>query len=438
MALTSNIPFGPDDDHPQANTEPTLPDLPPYGAGSAQTRPLYSHGVEPYQLYQPYTPQRPPRRPRRRLGIWVFALGALILLLIGIGVGAALFNPSIGPAANHRTQANPAPTVSVPASAQSLQQTVINVVRTAQPSVVEVQSQGNQGGAIGSGEVVTSDGYIVTNDHVVAGFSAYAVALANGKTYPARLIGQDAQDDLAVLKIAVSGLQPISFADSANVQVGEFAVALGSPLGLQQSATFGIVSALNRTASEAPSSPAGVLTGLIQTSAPINPGNSGGALLDLHGQLIGIPTLGAVDPNSGSGASGIGFAIPSDRVQFVEHQLIKHGKLTSTGQGFLGVQGIDVTPQLAAANHLPAQSGVLITGFANDASGKSPAQQAGLKAGDIIVGVNGKSVGSNGDLAGALISQKPGVSVTLTYLRGNATQHAIKVTLGERPTNANG
>ncbi|MGH2518038.1 MAG: S1C family serine protease, partial [Ktedonobacterales bacterium] len=205
----------------------------------------------------------------------------------------------------------------------------------------------------------------------------------------------------------------------------------------QQSATFGIVSALNRSASEAPNGPAGELTGLIQTSAPINPGNSGGALVDLSGKLIGIPTLGATDPNSGGTANGIGFAIPSNRVQFVANQLMKNGHLVTTGQGFLGIIGEDVTPQLASAYNLPTQSGVLVTGFANDTAGASPAQKAGMQKSDIIVAVNGQQVTNNGDLAAALQSVSPGTQVTLTVQRGSS-QQTIKVTLGERPTNTQG
>ena len=180
-----------------------------------------------------------------------------------------------------------------------------------------------------------------------------------------------------------------------------------------------------------------MLTGLVQTSAPINPGNSGGALVDLQGQLIGIPTLAAADPQSGTAAEGIGFAIPSNRVKFVAQQLIQQGHLTNTGQGFIGVRGADVTPQIAAANGLSVQSGVLVSAFANDASGKSPAQQAGVRTGDIITAVNGQTINDNGDLASALISLSPGTQVTLSIQRGNS-QRTVKVTLGERPTNLQG
>ena len=357
------------------------------------------------------------------------AVGASVVVLLALILAGCSLGSSSSP-----NGAGAVPTVAVPPAAQDLQQTVINVIHTVQPSVVQVMSSGNGGGGIGSGEIVSNDGYIVTNNHVVAGFNTFAVSLAGGaQPQSAQLIGTDPQDDLAVLKISASGLRPINFADSAKVQVGQFAVALGSPLGLQQSATFGIVSALNRNATENLNGQSFQLIGLIQTSAPINPGNSGGALVDLQGRLIGVPTLGAVNPESGTAANGIGFAIPSNRVKYVMDQLIKHGRLVNSGQGFIGIQGEDVTPDLASAYNLPVQSGVLVAGFANDASGSSPAQRAGVKQGDIITAVNGTAVSNSGDLAAALESQSPGTKVTLTVARGSGKQQ-IGVTLGQRPS----
>jgi S1-C subfamily serine protease len=155
--------------------------------------------------------------------------------------------------------------------------------------------------------------------------------------------------------------------------------------------------------------------------------------VDLTGKLIGVPTLGAVDPNSGSSAGGIGFAIPSNRAQFVMQQLIKYGHLQNSGQGFLGVRGEDVTPQIAASYNLGAQSGVLITGFANAANGANPAQAAGLRVSDIITGVNGQTISGNSDLASILQQLQPGAKVTINYVRGS-TSGTVSVTLGERPT----
>jgi S1-C subfamily serine protease len=376
-------------------------------------------------------------------------MGTIISALVGALVAAALLlgafalghatssaNPpaSNPPTSNSSGSAQSAATVAVPATALDLQQTVINVIDTDQPSVVEITGRSLQGEDIGSGVVMRSNGYIVTNDHVVNGFSNFMVTLSNGSQEPAQVVGEDPSDDLALLKISATNLRPIALANSSNVRVGEFAVALGNPLGLQQSATFGIVSALNRTANEGQSGTGAVLTGLIQTSAPINPGNSGGALVNLQGQLIGIPTLGESNSDTGGQADGIGFAIPANRVSYVVGQLVSSGHVTATGQGFIGIEGEDVTPQLASANGLSVQSGVLVAGFSNDSAGQSPAQQAGIQQGDVITAVNGAQVGSSNDLAGILLNQSPGTKVSVTVERGSS-QKTFSVTLGERPTN---
>jgi putative serine protease PepD len=280
---------------------------------------------------------------------WLVALLSAVLLAVGSCAASPSTSRQGTPGAT-----SPAPTVAVPPAAADLEQTVQTVIRRVQPSIVEVESSGSQGQAIGSGNVIATGGYIVTNDHVVRGFQRFQVVLADGQTMPATLVGEAPDDDLAVLKVnATAGLRPITLGDSSAVQVGAFVLAIGSPLGLDQSATFGIVSALSRTASEAPNGPAGTLTGLIQTSAPINAGNSGGALVNLRGELIGIPTLAAGDPNGGGAAYGIGFAIPSNRVRFIADQLIKSGRVTNTGQGYLGITGVTVTADIAAAYGLP-------------------------------------------------------------------------------------
>jgi S1-C subfamily serine protease len=365
-------------------------------------------------------------RPRRRPRTWRYAVALVVLMLAlagGFGLGKVAFGTG---------RAQPTTTAS------NLQQMVENVAKAVEPSVVEITSVGQSGEAIGSGDILTANGYIVTNDHVVEGYSTYTVTLANGTRLPAQLIGEDSQDDLAVIKVAATNLRPMAFADSSKVSVGEFAIAIGNPYGQRETATFGTVSATNRTASESPSGPASFLTGLIQSSAPIAPGNSGGALVNLQGQLIGIPTLGEGSQQAGPGTAGsttIGFAIPSNRVKTVAQELIRTGHVTSTGQGFLGIQGQDVTPDVAAANGLTVQSGVLVAGFADDTAGQSPAQQAGLQAGDVITAVNGQSVGDSSDLAGAVATQAPGKHVTLTVER-SSRQLTITLTLGERPTNS--
>lgn len=363
-------------------------------------------------------------------------VGLLALWLAALGGGTFLLRDGITlpgqPARTSVSLGAPSAPAQLDANAAALQQTVVDVIHTVQPSVVEVQSSGANGQrGVGSGNIVTSDGYIVTNDHVVRGFNTYTVQLADGKTYSARLVGEAPQDDLAVLKIDATGLRPIAFGATRDVSVGQFVLALGSPLGLQQSATFGIVSALDRTASEAPSGPADMLAGLIQTSAPINPGNSGGALVNLRGELIGVPTLGVVG-TEGQAASGIGFAIPVDRLRFVADQLIRDGHVTNSGQGFLGVRGADVTPQVASANALAVDHGVLVRDFATAADGQSPARAAGVRADDVIVAIDGKEIAGNADLAAVLLPHAPGSSVTLSLVRGSEHPE-VTVTLGERP-----
>jgi S1-C subfamily serine protease len=212
------------------------------------------------------------------------------------------------------------------AAISDLEQTTIGVISTVDPSVVQVQGRGSgSGGSIGSGEILTSNGYIVTNSHVVHGLSSYSVLLSNGQTVTAKLMADVPDQDLAVLKVAATNLKPISVGDSSQVQVGEYAIAMGSPLGLEQSATSGIVSALDRDGTEVVNGKPVTLTGMIQTSAPINPGNSGGALVNSRGQLIGIPTLSAVEPATKVAANGIGFAIASNKMESIVARYIPAG-----------------------------------------------------------------------------------------------------------------
>lgn len=386
--------------------------------------------------------ERAPQRPRRR-GLAVIGAVIALLLTLGIGVagGVAIGRGNVPAVSNSNRVvlgSTSAPNVTVSSSTTSLEQDVKNVAKAVAPSVVKITSTGANGSqAVGSGNILTSDGYIVTNDHVVQGYTSFTVQLSTGATYSAELIGEAPGDDLAVIKIAATGLKPIAFADSSQLQVGQFAIAIGNPLNLGESVTFGIVSKLNQTASEQPNGPAGTLTGLVQTSAPINPGNSGGALVNLQGQLIGIPTLAAINPENRGSSTSIGFAISSNRVQFVTRQLIAQGKVTSTGQGFIGIEAQDVTPQVASAYGLSVQSGVLVRSFVNDAAGASPAQQAGLQVNDVITAVNGTAITNNSELASALQNQAPGSKVKLTITRG-ASSLTITVTLGERPVSTQG
>jgi S1-C subfamily serine protease len=197
--------------------------------------------------------------------------------------------------------------VSVARGAEQLQQQLVNVVKAVSPSVVQIQTDQD----LGSGVVLDNRGDVVTNAHVVDGATRFVVTLADGSRHPATLAGIDRKHDLAVVHIGGASPNPASFADSSKVQVGDFSLAIGNPLGLRSSVTQGVVSSVDRKVSEG----SGVtLAPAIQTSAEINPGNSGGALVDLSGRVTGIPTLAAVDPQMGGVAPGIGFAIPSNTV----------------------------------------------------------------------------------------------------------------------------
>lgn len=242
---------------------------------------------------------------------WRYVIVPLFLLLaLAAGIGGGIIGARLAPVKS--------------ATTPSLQQQIESVSLSVQPSVVEVRSEGASSGALGSGVILTKDGYIATNDHVIQGYSTFTVLLSNGQSLTAQRVGEDDQDDLAVLKVKASNLTPIAFADSSTVKIGQFVIALGSPLGLEDTTTFGIVSALNRTVTETTDSSATIeYYGMIQVDMTLNPGNSGGALIDLQGRLIGIPNLRAESTSKGVDVDGIGFVIPANRVKTVTTQLIK-------------------------------------------------------------------------------------------------------------------
>ncbi len=247
------------------------------------------------------------------------------------------------------------------------------------PSVVEIQTSSG----LGSGVVFDSKGDIVTNAHVVGTATTFRVLLPSSATpRSATLVGACAPDDLAVIKVNdPAGLRPAVFGDSAALEVGDIVLAIGTPLGLASSVTEGIVSATGRTVSE-PSeqgSPGATLPDTIQTSASINPGNSGGALVDLAGQVVGIPTLAATDQQLGGAAPGIGFTISSNTAKLIAAQLVATGKVANTGRAALGVQVSTVT----SADGAPAGTGVV------SVTSGGPAARAGITAGDVITAING-------------------------------------------------
>jgi putative serine protease PepD len=299
-------------------------------------------------------------------------------------------------------------------SASKLQSQYEQVVQHVLPSVVQIMTNGSTG----SGVVYDTSGDIVTNEHVIGTATTVEVVDSVGnKTLMAKVVGEFAPDDLAVIRVEndASSLKPAAFANSSDAQIGEIVLAMGNPLGLTDSVTQGIISATGRTVgSGEPGGGKALITAAIQTSAAINPGNSGGALVNLEDQVIGVPTLAATLPGEGGGlASGIGFAIPSNTVKNIANQLIKTGKVTNSDRATLGI-----TAQTAASeNGAPAGVAVL----AVDSGGT--AANAGVEAGDTIVGIDDQSVRSLQELESTLSTLSPGTNVTIKYTKGTSTVH---------------
>ena len=303
----------------------------------------------------------------------------------------------------------------------------ISVIEKFQPSVVQINITSAKGGGLGSGEIIDSRGYIVTNYHVIEGAQTIQVELFDGTKLPAQLTGIDPFDDLAVVQITPPEHMAVApIGNSSSLQVGQTVVAIGNPLGITQTVTSGIVSALGRNV------PLGFGIGFIldsvQMDTAINPGNSGGALIDLQGELVGIPTLTILNPQFNSPASGVGFSIPSSRVEFIVPQLIQSGKVTDSGLGDLGLQGTTVNARMATLNQFPVDQGVLI----DSVTANGPADQAGLKPGEIIVQIDNTVVTNISELYDFVLSKDPGVQVTLQVYQGNQRQ-SVPVTLGKLP-----
>jgi S1-C subfamily serine protease len=285
----------------------------------------------------------------------------------------------------------------------------------------------NPGRGLGSGVIMSRDGDIVTNNHVVEGGSRFEITFANGRTATAKLLGADPLDDLAVVKANAKDLPAASFGNSSTLKVGQSVLAIGNPLGINFSVTEGIVSALNRSVGEGQGQPP--ILHMVQTSAAINPGNSGGALIDLTGKVIGIPTLSAVDPTFGTPASGVGFAIASNTVERIAPQLVTYGKVVHSGRAAIGIYSETVTPELAAQYGLPVDHGVLVAQLVQN----GPAERAGIRAGSVIVQIDSRTVNSNSDLVDVLAGKKPGDKVAVTVANPGGGRQTHHVTLSELP-----
>ncbi|PZS22172.1 MAG: signal protein PDZ [Pseudonocardiales bacterium] len=316
----------------------------------------------------------------------------------------------------------------LPANAPALEQAYVSVVARVLPSVVQITTDHD----LGSGVVFDGKGDIVTNAHVVGSATKFQVRLAGSASpYPASLVGSYPPDDLAVVHLdsPPSGLRPAHFGDSSKLAIGDIVLAMGNPLGLTGTVTNGIVSGPGRTVTEPQGggSPGATLPDAIQTSAAINPGNSGGALVDLAGDVIGIPTLAAIDTQiggtGGSAAPGIGFAIASNLVTDVAGQLVATGHVTNSHRAELGVQ---------VATVLDPNGEPTGVGIENVIPG-GPAAAAGLQPGEIITAVNNTPVHSTPELAAALAHLNPGQTVPITITNQQGQTRTVMVTLGQLP-----
>lgn len=366
-------------------------------------------------------PPPPPRRRRPR---------TLLLILVVAFVAAAIAYP-----AGRRSveQDATAPTAQVESGDQAgdtgeraaaqeapgvldAPSSVPEVASTVLPSVAQVEV----GQGAGSAVIYRSDGYLVTNNHVVANAQSVQVVLADGRRRDADVVGTAPFSDLAVLRIDEEGLPAATFA-SDMPEIGSTAVAVGSPFGLDATVTAGVISATDRELRGGGQN----LGGLIQTDAAINPGNSGGALADDHGLVIGINT--AILSGSGTSA-GVGFAVPSTSVVPLADQLIETGEVTP---GFLGISGQDVTPAAAEAFGVPEGAVVM------EVEPGSAADEAGLQPEDVIVELDGDTIDSMIGLSSRILVRQPGDEVTIGYIRDGGEMQTVTVTLGERPSSLN-
>ena len=394
---------------PQAHTPPAPPYYPGYG-GHAFPAP------EP-------VPAAPPARRNGRLRIGIAGLVAGALIGGGAGAGVAVLADDSSAATSTSASAQSV-TIKNPSTATA----ATAAAAKAAPSVVTLYVSNGSNSGSGSGVVLTDDGYVLTNNHVVtlegAGTGTVQVRTADGTLYDAKVVGTDPASDLAVVKIDASGLTAAAFANSDKVQVGDIAVAIGAPLGLSNTVTDGIISATGRAVATGSTQDDATVIDAIQTDAAINPGNSGGALVNGAGEVIGInsaiATVASQAPGSQSqsGNIGVGFAIPANTAQRIAKELIADGKAT---RSFLGVSS-----RTAADDQ---NSGVGNGAEIVSVQPGTAAADAGLKAGDVVTKVGDRPVSTSTELTAAIRSKAPGDKVTLTIRRGNDTQ-TVDVTLG--------
>ena len=343
---------------------------------------------------------------RRRGSPWGWVLAVAILIgLIAVGVVVL-----------HRRSSS---------SSSAIACNVSSVASHVLPSVVTISANGASGAGTGSGEVIRSNGYILTNNHVISQAAKgghVGVTFSDGTSVDATITGRDPQTDLAVLHVEPPfDLRVIAIGSSDSVHVGQPVVALGAPLGLDGTVTSGIVSALDRMV-QVPGDHGGtaLLTAAVQTDAAINPGNSGGALVNCDDQLVGVPTAGAALPDSSGGSIGLGFAIPVDFAMSIAGELIDHGSVTHASFG------LQVVPIPASA---ASQAGTPEGLFVQAAPHGGPAADAGLRQGDVITEIDGQAATSLLQLESLSLTRKPGDTVHVAYWRNGHTGEAT-ITLG--------
>ncbi len=300
---------------------------------------------------------------------------------------------------------------------------VVSVAEKVSPSVVSIDVKQHVRGrssremqANGSGFIFTPDGFILTNSHVVHGASGLEVMLPDGRSYEARMVGDDPDTDLAVVRIPAQDLPAVRLGDSQNVRVGQLVIAIGNPYGFQYSVTTGVVSALGRSLRTGSGR---LIDSVIQTDAALNPGNSGGPLVTSRGDVIGVNTA-VIMP-----AQGICFAIAVNTAKFVAASLIKDGKVRRSYIG-VGGQNVPVHRRIVRFHELPVESGVMVASI----EANSPAMRAGLRVGDIIVGFGGRPVGGIDELHKLLTQEKVGATFPIVIIRG-AEKHSFAVVPGE-------
>ncbi|HEV2474107.1 MAG TPA: trypsin-like peptidase domain-containing protein [Chthonomonadales bacterium] len=373
------------------------------------------------------------------------AVGLSIVFLVGVAVGGAALRYADGRPGSDSEAKRRALAIldQAPAIATSGSDRIVRAVRRIEPAVVNIDTVGRSdalpGSASapgtddvkgkGSGVILSPDGYIVTNNHVVEGASLIKITLADQRWFYATMIGADPATDLAVVKIDAAHLPCATLADSDRLQVGEWSIAVGNPMGLGSTVTVGVISAVNRKNLEIDRDH--VLDGVIQTDAAINRGNSGGALANIDGQLVGINTaILSVGPSGGN--IGLGFAIPSNTMRAVARGLIAHGRLTAPAapMPWVGIRFLPLSAGQAQALGLPSYRGVEVEQVYPD----SPAEAAGLQEEDILLSVDGRPIDDEKDVRDDVVRHKPGDALSFHVLRPSRHKELnVTITLRARP-----